>query len=156
MSSRAILVLVSVMCAASSSGAQIDTHSSISGGEALREIRRNKLDLILPGAMRDNKVDMWIHVTRQGDPDPLALQFGSTYGYLVFTDLEMPKLNGLELTRAIRGRAASASLPVVIVTSLGSDDDRRAGVEAGANAYMIKRAFDQHALLDTVERLVGT
>jgi DNA-binding response OmpR family regulator len=43
----------------------------------------------------------------------------------------------------------------VIVTSLGSDDDRRAGVEAGAYAYMVKQSFDQHALLDTVERLVG-
>ena len=75
---------------------------------------------------------------------------------LVITDLEMPKMNGLELTRAIRARAESASLPVVIVTSLGTDDDRQAGVEAGANAYMVKQSFDQHALLDTVERLVGT
>jgi two-component system chemotaxis sensor kinase CheA len=75
---------------------------------------------------------------------------------LVITDLEMPEMNGLDLTRAIRGRAESASLPVVIVTSLGSEDDREAGVEAGADAYMIKRSFDQQALLDTVERLVGT
>jgi two-component system, chemotaxis family, sensor kinase CheA len=75
---------------------------------------------------------------------------------LVITDFEMPKMNGIELTCAIRGRAESASLPVVIVTSLGSDEDRRAGVEAGANAYMVKQSFDQHALLDTVERLVGT
>ena len=75
---------------------------------------------------------------------------------LVITDLEMPKMNGLELTRAIRARAESASLPIVIVTSLGTDDDRQAGVEAGANAYMVKQSFDQHALLDTVERLVGT
>jgi two-component system, chemotaxis family, sensor kinase CheA len=75
---------------------------------------------------------------------------------LVITDLEMPTMGGLELTRAIRGRAESASLPVVVVTSQGSDDDRRAGVEAGADAYMVKQSFDQHALLDTVERLVGT
>ena len=75
---------------------------------------------------------------------------------LVITDLEMPKMSGLELTRAIRARAESASLPVVIVTSLGTDEDRRAGVEAGANAYMVKQSFDQHILLDTVERLVGT
>jgi len=75
---------------------------------------------------------------------------------LVITDLEMPKMNGLDLTRAIRGRAESASLPVVIVTSLASDDDRQAGVGAGADAYLVKRSFDQQALLDTVERLVGT
>jgi two-component system chemotaxis sensor kinase CheA len=74
---------------------------------------------------------------------------------LVLTDLEMPEMDGLELTRAIRARADRAALPVVIVTSRGSEQDRRLGVEAGADAYMVKRAFDQQALLDIVERLVG-
>ena len=41
-------------------------------GEVLRLMRNEKLDLILPGTMRDNNVDMWIHVTRAEDPDPLA------------------------------------------------------------------------------------
>jgi DNA-binding response OmpR family regulator len=44
---------------------------------------------------------------------------------------------------------------VVIVTSQGSEEDRRKGVEAGADAYMVKRNFDQQALLATVERLIG-
>ena len=74
---------------------------------------------------------------------------------LVITDLEMPEMDGLELTRAIRARAERASLPIVIVTSRGDDEDRARGIEAGADAYMIKRAFDQQTLLDTVERLVG-
>jgi CheY-like chemotaxis protein len=74
---------------------------------------------------------------------------------LVITDLEMPEMDGLELTRAIRGRSEGNSLPVVIVTSRGDEGDRARGIEAGANAYMIKRAFDQQTLLDTVERLVG-
>jgi two-component system, chemotaxis family, sensor kinase CheA len=74
---------------------------------------------------------------------------------LVITDLEMPEMDGLELTRAIRARNERSSLPVVVVTSLGDDEDRRRGVEAGANAYIVKRAFDQQALLDIVERLVG-
>jgi len=98
-----ILVVVSVMSAASVVTGQIETHTSVTGGEALREIRNNKLDLILPGAMRDNKVDMWIHVTREGDPDPLALQFGSTYGYLVFTD------RGDRIERAAFGSAGAVS-----------------------------------------------
>jgi two-component system chemotaxis sensor kinase CheA len=74
---------------------------------------------------------------------------------LVVTDLEMPGLDGIELTRAIRADPARASLPVVIVTSRGSDDDRHRGIEAGADAYMAKQDFDQQALLATVERLVG-
>jgi two-component system chemotaxis sensor kinase CheA len=74
---------------------------------------------------------------------------------LVITDLEMPGLDGLELTRAIRADPARASLPVVIVTSQGSEEDQRKGIAAGADAYMAKRSFDQQALLATVERLVG-
>jgi two-component system chemotaxis sensor kinase CheA len=67
----------------------------------------------------------------------------------------MPELDGLGLTRAIRADPAHASLPVVIVTSHGSQEDQRNGIEAGADAYMTKRSFDQQALLATVERLVG-
>jgi two-component system chemotaxis sensor kinase CheA len=74
---------------------------------------------------------------------------------LVITDLEMPELDGLGLTRAIRADPVRASLPVVIVTSQGSEEDRRKGIEAGADAYMVKRNFDQQALLATVERLIG-
>lgn len=74
---------------------------------------------------------------------------------LVITDLEMPEMDGVELTKAIRARTERPSLPVVVVTSHAGDDDRRRGVEAGADAYIVKRAFDQQALLDIVERLIG-
>lgn len=74
---------------------------------------------------------------------------------LVVTDLEMPELDGLSLTRAIRDDPERAHLPVVIVTSRNSDEDRAAGLAAGADAYMTKPAFDQQALLSTVGRLVG-
>jgi two-component system, chemotaxis family, sensor kinase CheA len=74
---------------------------------------------------------------------------------LVVTDLEMPELDGLGLTRAIRADTARSSLPVVVVTSRASEDDRHRGIEAGADAYMAKQDFDQQALLATVERLVG-
>jgi two-component system, chemotaxis family, sensor kinase CheA len=74
---------------------------------------------------------------------------------LVVTDLDMPQLDGLELTRAIRAIDQRSSLPVIIVTSRGSAEDRQHGIEAGADAYMAKHDFDQQALLATVERLVG-
>jgi two-component system chemotaxis sensor kinase CheA len=74
---------------------------------------------------------------------------------LVLADLEMPGLNGVELTRAIRARDARSSLPIVIVTKFGSDEDKRRGLDAGADAYIVKRTFDQQDLLATVERLVG-
>ena len=74
---------------------------------------------------------------------------------LVVTDAEMPEMGGIELTRAIRAHATRSTLPVVIVTSLGEAGDQRRGIEAGADAYMVKNRFDQHDLLETVERLVG-
>jgi chemotaxis protein histidine kinase CheA/CheY-like chemotaxis protein len=73
---------------------------------------------------------------------------------LVVTDLEMPALGGLELTRTIRADPQRSSLPVVVVTAHGSEEDVRKGIEAGADAYMAKRSFDQHTLLATVERLI--
>ena len=74
---------------------------------------------------------------------------------LVLTDVEMPEMDGIALTETIRRQPEHSSLPVVIVTSRGSEDDRRRGIEAGADAYMAKRSFDQQALLETIERLVG-
>lgn len=71
--------------------------------EALRLIRNDKLDLILPGAMRDNGVDMWIHVTRaggiwaHGSGDLMTQHFGNTNGYLIFTD------RGDRIERAVFG-----------------------------------------------------
>ncbi len=74
---------------------------------------------------------------------------------LVVTDVEMPEMDGIALTKAIRSRPQTASLPVVIMTMHATEDDRRRGIESGADAYMTKGGFDQHALLETVERLVG-
>jgi two-component system chemotaxis sensor kinase CheA len=74
---------------------------------------------------------------------------------LVVADLEMPGLDGAELTRAIRASAAHSSLPVIIVTKHGSDEDKLRGMEAGADAYMTKRSFNQQDLLATIERLIG-
>ena len=54
--------------------------------EILHLIRREKLDVVLPGAMRDNDVDMWINVIRSGDPDPMQLHFGPVWGYVIFSD----------------------------------------------------------------------
>jgi two-component system chemotaxis sensor kinase CheA len=74
---------------------------------------------------------------------------------LVLTDVEMPRMDGFALVEAIRARRALAGLPVVILSSRGSEEDRRRGLDAGADAYVAKSAFDAAALLSTVERLLG-
>jgi two-component system chemotaxis sensor kinase CheA len=74
---------------------------------------------------------------------------------IVVTDLQMPEMDGLELLGALRADPDRSSLPVVVVTSRGSEEDRKRGAEAGADAYIVKDEFDQQALLETVKRLVG-
>ncbi|MEI8139173.1 MAG: response regulator [bacterium] len=73
---------------------------------------------------------------------------------LVVSDVQMPRMDGYELTSRIRQDKALAELPVILVTSLGSREDRERGIEAGASAYIIKTSFDQGNLLETVKRLI--
>lgn len=72
----------------------------------------------------------------------------------VISDVEMPNLDGLSMTARIRQQEAYASLPIVLMTSLARDEDKRRGIEVGANAYLTKPAFDQKVLLDTLRRLL--
>lgn len=72
---------------------------------------------------------------------------------LVVTDVEMPRMDGFALTRQITSDARTAHIPVIIITSLAKEEDRRRGLEAGAAAYIVKSAFDQENLLDLIERL---
>lgn len=73
---------------------------------------------------------------------------------LVVSDIEMPRMDGFTLTANIRADEKLADLPVVLVTSLGSREDRERGIDVGANAYIVKGNFDQNNLLETVERLI--
>ena len=73
----------------------------------------------------------------------------------MLTDVEMPELDGLGLVRAIRALDRWANLPVVVLTSRGEDEDRQAGLDAGADAYIVKSSFDEASLLGVVERLLG-
>ena len=74
---------------------------------------------------------------------------------LVLSDVEMPGMDGFTLTRQIRRTRGWENVPVVIMTSRGDDADKRAGLDAGANAYLLKSEFDQADLVDTVRRLIG-
>jgi len=74
---------------------------------------------------------------------------------LVLSDVEMPGMDGFTLTRTIRRTRGWEQVPVVIMTSRGDEGDRRAGLEAGASAYLLKSDFDQTELVETVQRLIG-
>jgi two-component system, chemotaxis family, sensor kinase CheA len=72
----------------------------------------------------------------------------------VVSDIMMPIMTGLELTQKIRSSKSFATLPVILVTTLSSEEDRRRGLEAGADAYLSKPEFDQTVLLECLERLL--
>lgn len=72
----------------------------------------------------------------------------------VVSDVQMPHLDGLGLTARIRQHREYTELPVILVTTLASDEDRKRGADAGANAYITKSSFNQEMLLDTLERLI--
>jgi two-component system, chemotaxis family, sensor kinase CheA len=73
----------------------------------------------------------------------------------VVADVEMPRMDGFELTRRARGSKRFAELPIVLVTGLEAPEDRARGLEAGADAYIEKSSFDQTTLLDALRQLIG-
>jgi chemosensory pili system protein ChpA (sensor histidine kinase/response regulator) len=73
---------------------------------------------------------------------------------LIFSDVEMPRMDGYELASAVRADAKFKQVPLVFITSRAGEKHRRRGFEVGASGYLVK-PFDEHALLELIERLVG-
>ena len=74
---------------------------------------------------------------------------------LIVTDIEMPRLDGFSLTEKLREDKDYQSTPIIIVTSRDQDDDKRRGIQVGADAYIVKGSFDESNLLNTVQSLIG-
>lgn len=73
---------------------------------------------------------------------------------LIVSDVDMPRMNGFELTAKIRKDKILGDLPVVLVTALESREDREHGIDVGANAYIVKSSFDQSNLLEVIQKLL--
>ncbi|WP_298405231.1 hybrid sensor histidine kinase/response regulator [uncultured Chloroflexus sp.] len=86
--------------------------------------------------------------------DALDRLRSTTYD-LVVSDIEMPRVDGFTLTTRIRRELALSELPVVLITSLASEEHRRRGLEAGAQAYIVKSQFNQDSLLKVIQQLLG-
>lgn len=92
-------------------------------------------------------------VTAVDGMDALTKLKSRSYDAIV-SDIQMPNLDGLSLAAKIRQNKEYSELPIILVTSLASDEDKKRGAEAGANAYITKGTFNQQVLLDTLRRLV--
>ena len=86
--------------------------------------------------------------------EALDLIVSGTAPDLVVSDIAMPRMNGFELTQRIKSDTKTAGVPVILVTSLDSPEDKARGIDVGADAYIIKSKFDQNNLLDTIEQLI--
>lgn len=89
-----------------------------------------------------NGVDGW-NTVRIGEYD------------LVVTDVDMPRMNGIELVKAIKSDPRLRTMPVMIVSYKERSDDRMLGMEAGANYYLAKSSFHDDRFLEAVKDLIG-
>lgn len=102
----------------------------------LLESRGYAVDIAIDG------VDAW-NTVRTGSYD------------LVISDVDMPRMNGIELVKLIKNDAALRSLPVMMVSYKDRAEDKQKGLEAGADYYLTKGSFHDETLLDAVKDLIG-
>jgi two-component system chemotaxis sensor kinase CheA/two-component system sensor histidine kinase and response regulator WspE len=79
---------------------------------------------------------------------------GGAY-HLLVTDVQMPVLDGIDLTRRVKATPRFVKLPIVILSSLSAPEERRRGVDAGADAYLVKGELEAESFAGTLERLTG-
>jgi len=74
---------------------------------------------------------------------------------LVVTDVDMPRMDGIELVTLIKRDAALKAIPVMIVSYKDRDEDRRRGLDAGADYYLTKGSFYDETMLRAIEDFIG-
>ena len=94
-----------------------------------------------------------LRVRLAADGDEALARIGEKVPDVLVTDINMPRLDGLSLTRRLRDQAATARLPVILLTSQDDARTRAAGAAAGADAYLVKSRFDASLLLETLGRI---
>lgn len=73
----------------------------------------------------------------------------------ILTDIEMPNMDGFALTERLRQEEKYRAIPIIIITSRAKEEDKRRGVQAGADAYIVKGDFEQNNLVEILRKLLG-
>ena len=145
------LMKSAVKGAAASAGAV----SPVEEGEVVRRLVLIAEDSITARTLLKNILETAGYRTRTAvDGIDAMTQLRTEQIDLVVSDVDMPRMNGFDLTAKIRATREFSDLPVVLVTSLDSREDRERGIEVGANAYIVKSSFDQSNLLEVIRRLI--
>ena len=107
-------------------------------------------------ALKEINVTNPMHVARNGVE---ALEFlrdpTNPQPAIILLDLNMPRMNGIELVRQARQDPRFVELPVIIVSYKDRDEDRLLGLEVGANSYLTKGSFHDDSFVNTVADLIG-
>jgi chemotaxis protein histidine kinase CheA len=94
------------------------------------------------------------HVVEEAQDGEEGFSMAQKHPYdLILTDVQMPKLDGFGLTRRLKGDRELSRLPVIILSSLASPEDKRRGVDAGADAYLVKGELGVEILAQAIDRL---
>jgi CheY-like chemotaxis protein len=99
--------------------------------------------------------DAGFKVTGVESADDAVMVLGHEPFDCLVTDVEMPGVDGLELTRRLRDNPDHADLPIVVVSTLDRPSDRLAGLESGADAYLTKQGLDARELVALIHRVGG-
>ncbi len=92
-------------------------------------------------------------VTAKDGEEAFALLQQETIQVLV-TDVQMPRLDGFDLTARVRNDPRFRNLPIILVTSLGSEADKARGIEVGADAYIVKKEYEKGKILEVIRQLL--
>lgn len=132
----------------------------LAGGVELRAKRKKRV-LIVDDSITIREVERQILTSRGFEVDVAidgvdGLQAAKRRAYdIVITDVDMPRMNGIDLVRSLKQDERLRSLPVMIVSYKDRPEDRTRGLEAGASFYLTKSSFDDKALLDSIIELIG-
>ncbi|MAS35971.1 MAG: hypothetical protein CL610_18330 [Anaerolineaceae bacterium] len=131
---------------------------SVNRQSVATEVRLSVLvvdDSITTRTLEKNILDTaGVNVSVAIDGEEAWQKIGEQHFDVIVSDVEMPKLNGLELVKLIKGTERTQHIPVILLTSLGRPEHQEAGLKAGADAYLVKSQFDQGELLRMIRAVV--
>jgi CheY-like chemotaxis protein len=99
--------------------------------------------------------DAGFRVIAAGDAEEALSSLGEEDFDCMVTDIEMPGMDGFELTAQVRAIEHLAQLPIIVVSTRDRPEDRLRGLKSGADAYLTKQSLDAGELVDLVRRLGG-
>lgn len=133
----------------------------VDGAGAAEQTRRRKRVLVVDDSLTVRELERKLLLNRGFD---VAVAVDGMDGWnmlrseafdLVVTDVDMPRMDGIELVSRIKADPKLQGLPVMVVSYKDREEDRRRGLDAGADYYLAKGSFHDDALLDAVEDLIG-